>query len=189
MTTDAARRARLRVLPGGRTRRLRLAQRLIAIAPADNPPFDLDAQVFEEDTFRIMSAAPQWAPPVEHPIRIMHDLQGYRPDRPGDLVVQAGRPTRLLAIVHNVNCEPTWRPEWIAAALRNMLQTAERHRLISIGLPLLGRQHGNMSRSGFADLLADVLAENSGFHPRRLWLIVSGLRSADVVYHALETRL
>ena len=189
MTTDAARRAGLRVLPGGRTRRLQVAQRLIAIAPAGRPPFDLDARVFEEDTFRIMSAAPEWAPSVEHPIRIMHDLQGYRPDRPGDLVVQAGRPMRLLAIVHDVNCEPIWRPEWIAAALRHMLQAAERHRLISIGLPLLGRRHGRMSRCAFADLLADVLAESSGFYPRRLWLIVSGPRSADVVHQALETRL
>ncbi len=189
MTTDASRRARLRVLPGGRTRRLQLAQRLIAIAPVDSPPFDLDARVFEEDTFRIMSAAPEWAPPAEHPIRIMHDLQSYRPDRPGDLVVQTGRPMRLLAIVHDVNCEPTWRPEWIAAALRNMLLTADRHRLVSIGLPLLGRQHGSMPRSDFADLLADALSEGSGCYPRRLWLIVSGPQSAGRVFQALETRL
>lgn len=39
MKPDAARRAGLRVLPGGRTRRLHLARRLIAIAPADTPPF------------------------------------------------------------------------------------------------------------------------------------------------------
>ncbi len=189
MTADAARRARLRVLEGGRTRRVRLAQCLIAIAPVDTPPFDLDARVFEEDTFRIMSAAPEWAPPLEHPIRIMNDLQRYRPDRPGDLVVQAGHPMRLLAIVHDVNCEPTWRPEWISAALRNLLQAADRHRLVSIGLPLLGRQHGSISRSEFANLLADVLAAKSACYPRRLWLIVSGPRSADVVFRALEARL
>ena len=41
MKPDAARRAGLRVLPGGR--RLHLARRLIAIAPADTPPFDLDS--------------------------------------------------------------------------------------------------------------------------------------------------
>ena len=185
----AARRARLRFISGGRTRRLHLAGRSIVFAPADTPPFDLDARVFEEDTFRIMSAAPQLAPPEVHPVRLMNDLQRYEPDRPGSVVVQAGHPLRLLAIVHDVNCEPIWRPEWIKAALRNVMRAAGRHRLLALGLPLLGRRHGRLPRSVFVALLAGVLAGSTGRYPRRLWLIVSDPASTGIVFQALRDRL
>ena len=185
----AAGRADLRLISGGRTRRLHLNGRAITVAPADTPPFDLDARVFEEDTFRIMSAAPVWAPPETHPLRLMHELRRYEPNPPGSVVIQAGRPLRLLAIVHDVNCDPTWRPGWIETALGNVMQAAAQHRLDALGLPLLGRQHGRLPRSAFVDLLTRVLAGSAGIHPRRLWLIVSDPESVGIVFQALKDRL
>ncbi len=185
----AQRRALLKVVDGGRTRRLCWQGRTIIVAPADVPPFDLDARVFEEDTFRIMSADPQWAPPEVHPVRLMHELQRYEADPPGSVVVQAGRPMRLLAIVHDVNCDPTWRAAWIATALRQIMQAAARFHLQSLGLPLLGRQHGRMTRTSFIDLLAVVLRNRRSRHPRRLWLMVSDTTDVEVVFRILRDRL
>lgn len=185
----AARRAQLKVVDGGRTRRLDWDGGTIIVAPADAPPFDLDARVFEEDTFRIMNADPQWAPPEVHPVRLMHELQRYEPDPPGSVVVQAGRPLRLLAVVHDVNCDPTWRAAWIEMALRQIMRTAARLRLQSLGLPLLGRQHGRMPRAAFADLLAGVLMDRRTCPPRRLWLMVSVPADVEVVFPVLRDRL
>ncbi len=181
------RRAGLRLIPGGRTRRLRLAGRTIVLAPEKDLPFDLDALVFEEDTYRIMSAEPEWAPPEEHPLRIMHDLHRYAPDRPGTVVVQAGRPLRLLAIVHDVNCEPTWRREWVAAALHNVFRAAVRHGLVSIGLPLLGSRHGRLETRTFVDLLGAASANNPGRLPLRLWVIVPDPESGRIMFEGLKS--
>ncbi len=183
------RRALLKVVDGGRTRRLGWDGGAIIVAPTDAPPFDLDARVFEEDTFRIMSADPQWAPPEVHPIRLMHELQRYEPDQPGSVVVQAGRPMGLLAIVHDVNCDPTWRAAWIATALRQIMHAAARFHLQSLGLPLLGRQHGRMPRTAFIDLLVGVLKNRRSSYPWRLWLMVSDPADVDVVFAALRDRL
>ncbi len=179
----------LRIISGGRTRRLTFDGRLVVIAPAGPPPFDLDARVFEEDTFCIMSADPEWAPPEVHPLRLMNELQHYEPDRPGSVVVQAGRPIRLLAVVYDVNCDPSWRVEWVAAALRQIMQEAAKRRLYSLGLPLLGRQHGRMPRAAFLDLLAGVLADRRSYVPRRLWLMVSAPVDVAPVFRALRDRL
>ena len=179
----------LRLISGGRTRRLTFDGRLVVIAPTGAPPFDLDARVLEEDTFRIMSADPEWAPPEVHPLRLMNELQHYEPERPGSVVVQAGQPLRMLAIVHDVNCDPTWRAEWIAAALRQVMREVARRRLQALGLPLLGRQFGRMPRAAWADLLAGVLADMREPYPRRLWLMVSDLADVDVVFQALRDSL
>ena len=179
----------MKVIDGGRTRRLCWDDCTIVVAPADTPPFDLDARVFEEDTFRIMSAAPEWAPPAVHPVRLMHELQHYAPDPPGSVVVQAGRPMRLLAIVHDVNRDPTWRAAWIEAALRQIMQEAARFRLHAMGLPLLGRQHGRMPRAALGDLLAGVLMDRRARYPRRLWLMAAAPADGKVVFAALRDRL
>ncbi len=119
----------------------------------------------------------------------MNELQHYEPDRPGSVVVQAGRPLRLLAIVHDVNCDPTWRAEWIATALRQVMREVARRRLQALGLPLLGRQFGRMPRAVWTDLLAGALADMRAPCPRRLWLMVSDLADVDVVFQTLRDRL
>ncbi len=185
----AAGRPLLRVIAGGRTRCLYYDGGLIVVAPADTPPFVVDARVVEEDTFRIMSAAPEWAPPEVHPLQLMNELQHYESDRPGSVVVQAGRPIRLLAVVYDLDCDPSWRVEWVAAALRQIMREAAKRRLYSLGLPLLGRQHGRMPRAAFVDLLAGVLADRRSHVPRRLWLMVSAPVDVIPVFRALRDRL
>ena len=184
-----ARRPMLRVIAGGRTRRLWADGCSIVVAPVDTPPFDLDARVVEEDTYRILSADPECAPTDVHPVRLMHELQQYRPDRPGSVVVQAGRPMRLLAVIHDVNQEPTWRAVWIEAALRQVMREAARRRVHSLGLPLLGRQHGRMPRVAFVDRLARVLTGHRAHNPRRMWLMVPALADVGIVFRALQIRL
>lgn len=148
------------------------AVRIVA-APETRPPFPVEAVVFEEDTFLVLSAEPVVREPKAHPLRIINDALNAIPERPGTVVVSGpGRPLHFLAIVHDLNQEPTWREEWVAGALAAVFSEAEQRALHSLALPLLGTRHGTCEKSRFAVLLKTAMQETSFQHLRRLWLMV-----------------
>jgi hypothetical protein len=143
----------------------------IVAAPENSPPFEVDARAFEEDTFLIMSADPKVCEPEEHPIRLMTELIESKPEIVGSVVVKGQKPLRFLAIVHDVNQDPTWKTEWIESALKKIFCEAEQRRLQSVGLPLLGTLHGKLEEKHFVELLAQALRCTAFFNLKRLWLI------------------
>lgn len=172
MGQPTQRSANLRLIPGGRRREIRCGDLRIVIAPESSPPFTLQACAFEEDTWLIMSAEPDIAPVEIHPIRRMTELIDARKEAPGTVVVRGNtRPLRLLAVVHDVDCDPTWRAQWVHAALKNLLRECEKHRVSALGLPVLGAKHGAMAADRFAGLLARVLNAASLLFLKRIWLI------------------
>jgi hypothetical protein len=162
----------LRLLPGGRQVTARLDRLLVAAAPEDAPPFPVAGRAFEEDTFLVMSADPRVAEPEIHPLRLMRELANVRPAAPGGVVVRPGAPMRFLAIVHDLNQDPTWREEWVAGALQALLGAVEARRLAALALPLLGTRHGRLAPERFGALLAAALRSRPPRHLRRLWLVV-----------------
>ncbi len=166
------RRGRLRLLRGGRQREGRLGAVQIVPAAADRPPFPVDAVAAEEDTYLVLSAEPEVRPSREHPIRLMTALYDAVPEDPGSVVVKAGRPLRLLAVVHDLNLEPTWREAWVARALEGILDECARRRFTAVGLPLLGCVHGQLARERFVSLLRRALRKAKPRTLERLWLMV-----------------
>ncbi len=132
----------------------------------------MDGIAFEEDTFLVMSADPVVRDPKEPLVRIMTRVIETRPESPGSVLVRGKRPLRLLAIVHDLNQEPSWREEWIASALDRIFQLAEDRELESIALPFLGTLHGKLTKERFLVLLRAAISRNPPTHLKRLWLIV-----------------
>ena len=83
------------------------------------------------------------------------------------------RPPRLLAIVHDLELEPSWREEWIAGALHEAVRIIEERGLISIALETLGTKHGALPPHRFCELLASVLRDTKLSRLRRIWLITN----------------
>ena len=111
-------------------------------------------------------------------MRVMTKVIETRPQTPGSVLIKGKGPLRLLAIVHDLNQEPSWREEWIASALDIILAEAETRRLRSIALPFLGTLHGSLEKQRFVFLLRDALERNPAIHLKRLWLVVpEGTRS------------
>jgi len=111
-------------------------------------------------------------------MRVMTRVIETHPQTPGSVLVKGKRPLRLLAIVHDLNQDPSWREEWIANALDRILAEAETRRLRSIALPFLGTLHGSLEKQRFVVLLRDALERNPAIHLERLWLVVpDGTRS------------
>jgi hypothetical protein len=153
----------------------------IVAAPDNRPPFKVDAVAVEEDTFLVMSADRKVHDPKEPLIRIMTRVIETQPKEPGSVFVKGGSPLRFLAIVHDLNEEPTWREDWIESALYTIFRETERRELSSIALPFLGTLHGNLDKERFLVLLRSALEKIPVTHLKRLWLVVPGKTSSKIL--------
>lgn len=166
------RRPGLRVLKGGLTSEITWNGIRIAIAPKESPPFSVEAIAFEEDTFLVMSADPTVRDPKIPLIRIMTDLIETRPRVPGTVLVQGDSPVRLLAIIHDFNDDPSWKEEWIEKAFQGIFEVAERLRLRSLALPLIGTVYGSLEKKRSVQLLTQSLIQRPLNDLLFLWLVV-----------------
>ena len=135
----------------------------------------------EEDTFLVLSADPVVREPVEHPVILMTKLMEARPEPPGSLLVRGANPLKLLAVVHDLAQEPSWREEWIKSALEGILREVEVRQLRSIALPLLGTVHGKLETKTFFYLLKGVLKKWRPSHLKRIWLMIPRERGRETM--------
>jgi len=137
--------------------------------------FDADscephAIVREEDVQLILSAAAELRPVPETFARIERMALEARRHEPGSVVVRAGRPLSMLAIIHDVDREPSCCEEWILAATRAVFREAQWRGLTTIAMPPLGTVHGGLAPEQGIELLATVLGEPGTAHPGTLLL-------------------
>ena len=162
----------LQIIPGAYPLEIWFGTLRVVAAPKDRPPFKVDAMAFEEDTFLVMSAEPVVRAPKESLMRVMTRVIETRPETPGTVLVRGKRPLRLLAVVHDLNQEPSWREEWVADCLEKIFFKAESRKLRSLALPFLGTLHGRLERGRFLELLGHALSQTALTHLKRLWLVV-----------------
>jgi hypothetical protein len=144
---------------------------LVTVAPEDSPPYPVDAIVLEEDTQLVLSAPPVIPEQSEHPIRIMTALLESEPRPLGSVIVRAGLPPRLLAVVHDLNRDPSADEDTVRAALRSLSVELDRLQAKRVRMPLLGAVHGVISRSQSIELITEMLREASPPALRHLWIV------------------
>ena len=162
-----------RVIRGGRNDEKDERERVhVIMGPRAEPPFAIDALVREEDTFLVLSGEPDaHGPGSDHPIRLMTALLDVEPHRPGSIVVRERSPLEMLAIVHDLAEEPSWTEGWISDALIAVIDEAEKRKLRTIGLEMLGTVHGKLQRPRFLQLLRQALRRSDPQSLERIWLI------------------
>jgi hypothetical protein len=143
----------------------------IVVAPRSRPPFDVGALALEDDTYHVLSASPDYREPTEHPIRIWTEVHEQEPAETGSVVVRSGSPPALLAVVHDLSRDPTWRESWVSDALEAVLREGERRGITHLGLEPLGAVHGKLSPGRFASLLRDALDRVRPETLTRLWVV------------------
>ena len=142
--------------------------KLVFSAPG-KPPFPIDALVEEEDSYLSLSAEPVLEIPDEHPVRVMTAARDAEEIEPETIVVREGDPLQLLAVIHRLHVNPTWQEAWVVRAIENLCVEVERRQIRALGTPLLGTVHGKMSRKRSFELLAPLLAEETGLE--RIWIV------------------
>jgi hypothetical protein len=148
-----------------------LGSTTVTIAPPDEAPFPVQAVVEEQDTCLILDIEPVIRKPMESFPRLVRQANEQRPRTPGEVVVRPGSPMRLLAVVHDLEREPSCKESWINDALLNVLRQLGRHRVNAAALPLLGTVHGHFNGMRFVRLLRDALHSHTSSYPKKLWLI------------------
>ena len=88
----------------------------------------------------------------------------------GSVHVRGGQPFRILAIVHDLSQDPTWRVEWIEQALRRSLEVAREQGLQALGIEPLGGVHGRFASAEFDALLSRVVKRDPD-PPLDIWRI------------------
>jgi hypothetical protein len=172
MNIKTDREPNLQVIPGTYPLEISIGTIHIVAAPKDRPPFKSEAIAFEEDTFLVMSAERVIRAPKESLMRVMTRVIETQPETPGTVLVRGKRPLRFLAVVHDLNQEPSWREEWVAHCLEKIFVEAESRKLKSIALPFLGTLHGRLKRGRFLELLAHALSQTELRYLERIWLVV-----------------
>jgi hypothetical protein len=138
---------------------------------AEEPPFAVQATVFEEDTFLVLSADPTRASVREHPLRVIDSAFNVEPEIPGTARPAPGDPSKVLAVIHDLDREPSTSEECVLAALRAVFDICVERKLASLALPLVGTVHGVLPVRVAVDLLAAALSEGPARpYPRRIWL-------------------
>jgi len=151
------------------------------VAPREWPPFLADALVEEEDTYLVLSADPEVLETREKTEELMAELLKTNPAVPGSVIVKEGHPLSLLAVVHDLEREPSWKEEWVISALDGIFREVETRKVRSIALPMLGTLHGSLEKQRFLALLRETLKRSSPEHLTRLWLVVPAGTTGEVL--------
>jgi hypothetical protein len=167
---ESPKRPPFRLIQGGR-REIRIGDARVAVASPSEPPFDVDAIVFEEDTFFVLSADPKVREPAEHPIKVWTAVHETEPAPLGSVVVRPGHPTRVLAVVHDLSQDPTCTEASIEQAFREIFRLSRHLEIESLGLPLLGTVHGKLPPHRALDMFRNALEAGPPETLERIWLI------------------
>lgn len=116
------------------------------------------AIVYEQDTALVLTAPADIKYSVESNNQLLNQAITQPELIPGSVLVRNQFPWQFLAIVHDLNQEPTWREQWIVTALQTILRESEHRQLHSIAMPLLGTVHGSLTTTRFFELFRAVIA-------------------------------
>lgn len=144
----------------------------IVVAPKTVPPFNIYAVVEEQDTALILSQPEIITDSGNKPAWFLaNKLESQPLLKPGRVIKRDGKTIRLLAIVHDLDMEPSWSSEWITQALDNIIKVSNTQGISSIQLPVLGAQHGRFHIQDFLQLLVIAIKKSHG-KLKKIWLVV-----------------
>jgi hypothetical protein len=134
------------------------------------PPFAIDAVVLEQDTYLLMVDDGIIREPAEPLTKLADELVQQPPLAVGSVIVGKMHPVQLSAVVHDVECDPTWSEHGITLALNNIVTECIRHKIESLAMRPLAYRHGGFPIDRFIESLCNSLAQPAGVL-RRIWLV------------------
>jgi hypothetical protein len=137
----------------------------IVVSKKGAPPFEVEIVVFEEDTFRLLSASNVVRETRQDAQEMITDMARFEPAMPGELIVKGNHG---YAIVHDLDRDPSSKPEWIDSSVNALLSHCSTTGIRSVAIEPLGCVHGKARVADFVTRL-QVLASGSGVE--RIWVV------------------
>ncbi|MDG2071457.1 MAG: hypothetical protein P8J55_06990 [Pseudomonadales bacterium] len=126
----------------------------LVVSKKGNAPFDVELVVFEEDTFRLLSAS-----------NFVQEMAAFKPEHPGEILVKGNH---AYAIVHDLDQDPTCRSESVDMAIRELLAYCNDNDIEAVATEPLGCVHGKGNVDDFVAQLKLLASDGS---LRRLWVM------------------
>ena len=112
---------------------------------------------------------------------VIKQVNELQPETPGCVLIRETYPLETLAVVHDLDREPSWKEEWIAAALDGVLREFAARGVRSGAIPMLGATHGSLPLERAAGLLREALKRGGPRTLEHIWLVVpSGTRYKEL---------
>lgn len=152
--------------------RVRINDIDIVVAPKRVSPFNTDAVVEEQDTALILNEPEKISTSDNKPAwYLANKLETQSLIKLGSVIKRDGESLRLLAIVHDLDVDPSWSSEWIEQALNNIFKIGDIEGISSLQLPVLGSQYGRFNLQEFLQLLVIAINKAQG-KLKKIWLVV-----------------
>ena len=142
---------------------------IVCGAEASRPPFSVDVQVIEEDTWQVLSADNTARVIDEHPIRLMTGLIDQQPLLVGKVQING---SRWQATIVDFDQNPVCQREWIDEVYRQILDLAATNNIEAVSMPLLGVSHGCIVINESLRMLIDLVKQQPETGLLRIWLSV-----------------
>lgn len=143
-----------------------------AIAPIEYIPSEIEAVVEEQDTQLLMVVDGVIEYPEDDFDSLINQMFSGKPRNPGQIIIKHDKPMRLQAIIHDIYQEPSCKVEWVAFALKQLVEEINNHQIKTLAMPLLGTYHGKMAEEQSVELLCACLGSDQKSALEKLWLIV-----------------
>ncbi len=132
----------------------------------------IDAVVEEQDTHLVLGPVH----PIETPAENYADLirQAVRQQsRPAGTVwvITRRRPARVLAVVHDLDADPSCREEWVENAYVQLCAAIQAYGFRVVALPLLGTVHGGIHPARSMMLLEQAVTRTTFARLEKLLII------------------
>ena len=144
-----------------------MATSSLQIVVADEMPFEIQSMVFEEDTYRVLSAG-NHIREIRAPLEaLQREVQAQQPLTLGELAI---RGSRVFAIVHDFDLQPSFSESAVQRALDELSQHLEHLEIRTVGMQALGSHHGGLPRS---DAIALIKSQRWPACLERLWVSIT----------------
>ena len=145
----------------------------IHIAAEQCPLPEVTAKIEEQDTSLILEPSDTINEyNDDKPVWYLSNTQAIQETHPtGSVIIKPGMPIRLLAVVHDLDCTPSWHEEWVFEALEKSFNILNDKQMTSVAVPCFGRHFKDFELENFTRPLVKVLQNSNNHYPKKIWLI------------------
>ena len=152
---------------------LELGGLTVVAPPRDYPPFACQAMVEEQDTHLTLGEQTVLTDPGKPTWYLAHTVERDEGYALGSVISKGEKPLRLLAVVHDLDQEPTCTPAAVKQAYQAIMDIVAQRKLTSLALPLLGTVHGKVAASHSLQLLCEAIHQGFPKQLQQLWLMLA----------------
>ena len=145
----------------------------IHIVPEQYSSSDVTARIEEQDTSLILEPSDTINEyNDDKPVWYLSNTQALQEThQTGSVIIKPGKPIRLLAVVHDLDCSPSWHEEWVFQALEKSFSILDDKKITSVAVPCFGRHFKDFKLQNFTRPLIKVLQNSNNHYPKKIWLI------------------